>query len=201
MPLRPLVIALALACSLGVLGPARAQGPAADTWSNVPQASDDRFTNPKSKFYAGPNGWYNSGEVRAGTDNAGAGGYAFKGGLRYLSTPEAFVLVDEKKQTRLLSLDFGAEKPAAGDYQLATKADAAQKKVAVSLTDMSDGKILEWSGPAAGGGRAGVVTVSVVHGYLYFRARGLRLAPAGTGHTGDLKQPLSVGVEGAVAPE
>ncbi|MEO6686535.1 MAG: hypothetical protein ABIN24_11245, partial [Dyadobacter sp.] len=42
-----------------------AQQATSDSWSNVTQAPDDRYTNPKKPLYAGPNGWYNFGEVRA----------------------------------------------------------------------------------------------------------------------------------------
>lgn len=59
-----------LACVVSHAQPAPPAGN--DTWGNVPTASDDRFTNPKSKLYAGPNGWHNFGEVRA--EVAGAAG-------------------------------------------------------------------------------------------------------------------------------
>ena len=67
-----------LACAVGHAQPAPA-APAAgnDTWGNVPSASDDRFTNPKSKLYAGPNGWHNFGEVRA--EVAGGAGKRYLG--------------------------------------------------------------------------------------------------------------------------
>ena len=35
-----------------------------DVWGVSPPASDDRFSNPQSKLYAGPNGYWNTGEVR-----------------------------------------------------------------------------------------------------------------------------------------
>ena len=50
------------------LSQVHAQAPAgADVWGKSPSASDDRFSNPKSKLYAGPDGYWNAGEVRAGT--------------------------------------------------------------------------------------------------------------------------------------
>ena len=71
----PLLAAGLLACTL------LAQAQPADTWSNAPTASDDRYTNPKSKLYAGPNGWHNFGEVRAEVANAAKTAYSFKTGL------------------------------------------------------------------------------------------------------------------------
>ena len=194
-----LVFAFGLLGSLAMHAQVLAQTADPDVWSNVPQASDDRFTNPKSKLYAGPNGWYNSGQVRAGLEKATTAAEVFKGGLNHMSTPEAFVLVDEKKQTRVLTMGFGTNQPAPGDYQVAAKADPAQKKVAVNLAEVSDGKVLEWAGSAPGS--SGVVTVSLVHGYRYFKARGLRLGPTGPSNSGALKQPMILGVEGAVAPD
>ncbi|EJE48831.1 hypothetical protein PMI14_06768 [Acidovorax sp. CF316] len=182
-----------LACALSHAQPAPAAG---DTWSNVPPASDDRFTNPKSKLYAGPNGWHNFGEVRAEVANAAKSRYAFKTGLNYLSTPKAFVFATNS-QTQLVEVDFGTDRPAPGAYEVAAKPDPAQKKVRVSLVDASGGKLLGWQS----GDKAGTVAVSKVNGYLYFTARNLRLAPVGMSNTGDLKQPMSLGFEGAVAPE
>ena len=73
----PLLAAGLLACTL------LAQAQPADTWSNAPTASDDRYTNPKSKLYAGPNGWHNFGEVRAEVANAAKTAYSFKTGLNH----------------------------------------------------------------------------------------------------------------------
>lgn len=185
----PLLAAGLLACTL------LAQAQPADTWSNAPTASDDRYTNPKSKLYAGPNGWHNFGEVRAEVANAAKTAYSFKTGLNYLSTPQAFVFASNP-QTRTLMLDFGTDKPAPGTYEAASQPNAAQKKVAVSFADVSSGKLLEWTSAD----KAGSVVVSEVNGYRYFKARGLRLAPRGMHNTGDLKQSVTLGLEGAVAP-
>lgn len=191
---RSLVLAASLlACALSYAQPAPA---AADTWSNVPPASDDRFTNPKSKLYAGPNGWHNFGEVRAEVANAAKTRYAFKTGLTYLTTPKAFVFASNS-QTQLVEVDFGTDRPGPGTYEAAAKPDPAQKKVRVSLGDASGGKLLGWQSAD----KAGTVTLSKVNGYLYFSARNLRLGPVGMGNTGDLKQPMSLGFEGAVVPE
>ena len=37
----------------------------AHVWGKSPSASDDRFSNPKSKLYAGPDGYWNTGKLRA----------------------------------------------------------------------------------------------------------------------------------------
>ena len=40
------------------LSQVQSQAPAgADAWGKSPPASDDRFSNPKSKLYAGPDGY------------------------------------------------------------------------------------------------------------------------------------------------
>ena len=180
-----------MACALTtLLQPAAAAD--TDAWSNVPQASDDRFTNPKSKLYAGPNGWHNFGEVRA--DGAGKH-YAFKAGLQYLDTPAAFVLVGDG-QLQVVTVDFGTPHPAPGVYAVGSKADVAQKTAVVSLADVSNKQLLEWKSAA----KAGTVTVSQQNGYLYLKARDLHLAPTGHHNTGVLKQVLVLGFEGAVAP-
>lgn len=167
-----------------------------DTWSNVSPAPDDRYTNPKSKLYSGPNGWYNFGEVRAEVANAAKTTFSFKTGLQYLITPQAYVFASNG-QLRTLMLDFGTDKPAPGAYEAAAKANAAQKKVVVSFADVSNNKLLAWKSAD----KAGIVVVSEVNGHRYFKARGLRLAPEGMHNTGDLKQPMTLGLEGAVVPD
>ncbi len=182
-----------LACALAQAQPAPAAG---DTWSNVPPASDDRFTNPKSKLYAGPNGWHNFGEVRAEVANAAKSRYAFKTGLNYLAMSKSYVFATNS-QIQMVEVDFGIERPAPGTYEVAAKPDPAQKKASVSLADASGGKLLGWESAD----KAGTVTVAKINGYLYFTARNLRLAPVGMSNKGDLKQPMTLGFEGAVAPE
>lgn len=182
---RTLLFCVALAAS----ALASAQ-PAADTWSNVPAASDDRFTNPKSKLYAGPNGWFNYGELRA---SAGAKQYTVKAGLQYISTPEAFVLASSDK-LQLATLDFGSAAPAPGVYQVAAQPNLAARKVKGNFADVSNKKIVEWS---SGGAAKGSVTVSQVNGFLYFKARDVQLTPSGPHNAGDLKGPLVFGIEGA----
>lgn len=191
----PLILCAGLlAC---ILAQAQAQPAAAgdDTWSNVPSATDDRFTNPKSKLYAGPNGWHNFGEVRSEVAGKSGKRYGFKTGLTYLETPQAFTFATNS-QLQLATVDFGTAKPAPGVYEVGAKANAAQKKAAVSFMDSSGGTLLGWESAD----KAGSVTVSQANGYLYIKARGLRLAPVGLGNKGDLKQPMVLGLEGAVAP-
>ena len=186
-----------LACALGHSQPAPAAPDAGnDTWGNVSTAPDDRYTNPKSKLYAGPNGWHNFGEVRAEVAGASAKRYAFKTGLNYNETPKSFVFASSS-QLQLVEVNFGTGQPAPGVYEVAAKPNAAQKKASVSLLDSSGGKLLAWES----GDKAGSVAVSKVNGYLYFKARGLRLAPTGMSNKGDLKQPMVLGLEGAVAPQ
>ena len=98
-----------------------------DVWSNVPSASDDRFTNPKSKLYAGPNGWHNFGEVRAEVANAAKTRYTFKSGLEYMTTPASFVFATSS-QLQVAEVDFGTQRPAPGVYTVGPKANASQKK-------------------------------------------------------------------------
>ena len=179
--------------AMGLLACVASHAQPADTWGNVPPAPDDRYTNPKGMLYAGPNGWYNFGEVRAEVANAAKTAYSFKTGLHYLATPQAYVFASDG-QLRTLMLDFGTDKPAPGTYDAASKANAAQKKVAVSFADVSGNKLLEWKSAD----KSGTVVVSEVNGHRYFKARGLRLAPQGLHNTGDLKQPMTLGLEGAV---
>lgn len=189
----PLILCAGLlACTLAHAQPAAAGD---DTWSNVPSASDDRFTNPKSKLYAGPNGWHNFGEVRSEVAGKSGKRYGFKTGLNYLETPQAFTFATNS-QLQLATVDFGTAKPAPGVYEVGAKANAAQKKAAVSFMDSSGGTLLGWESAD----KAGSVTVSQANGYLYIKARGLRLTPVGMGNKGDLKQPMVLGLEGAVAP-
>jgi hypothetical protein len=167
-----------------------AQKPAADTWSNVPKSQDDRYTNPKSAVYAGPNGWWNFGEVRAEGANSAALKYAFKGGL---TTNSAVFILTESGKLQLFTMDFGTDEPAPGIYQIAEKEDKAGKKVKVSFSDVANKKIKNWSGMDG----AGTITVSKSGDFLYFKCRNVILQPDGMSNEGDSKQPLKVGFEGA----
>ena len=167
-----------------------------DVWSNVPSASDDRFTNPKSKLYAGPNGWHNFGEVRAEVANAAKTRYTFKSGLEYMTTPASFVFATSS-QLQVAEVYFGTQRPAPGVYTVGPKANASQKKAAVSFMDSAHNKLLGWQSAE----QSGTVTVTQVNKYLYFSARNLRLVPQGMHNQGDFKQPMALGFEGAVVAD
>lgn len=187
-------LALLLLClAASALAQAQAPAPAGDTWSNMPQASDDRYSNPKSKLYAGPNGWHNFGEVRAVVANPAKTRYDVKAGF---NTTAGLLVLADASSLRTLSLDFGDPAPPPGTYEAAAKAGLAQKKVRVSMSDVSGGKIREWTSAD----KAGSVTVSKVNGYLYVKMRDVQLKPNGTHNTGDMKQPMTLGFEGALAP-
>lgn len=162
-----------------------------DTWSNVPKAQDDRFTNPKSAIYAGPNGWWNFGEVRAEGSSNAAVKYGFKGGL---TTNSAVFILVESGKLQVFHMDFGTENPAPGSYQVGKDASQARKTVIVSFGDVADKKIKNWSGETG----SGTITVTKSGDFLYFKGRSIILQPTGIHNDGIFKQPLKVGVEGAV---
>ncbi|MEO8500520.1 MAG: hypothetical protein ABI565_06360 [Vicinamibacteria bacterium] len=170
-----------------------AQAPKADdTWSNVPPASDDRYTNPKGALYAGPNGWFNFGEVRTTLGSVATPRYQFKGGFNL--TTHVFTAVAPSPGLQLMSLDFGTDTPAVGAYEAGPTADPAQKKVKVEFSDVSEKKIRNWGSAA----RAGVVIVSKVNGFLYVKYRGVVLQPNGISNAAETKAPITIGFEGAV---
>lgn len=170
-----------------------AQKPAADTWSNVPKAQDDRFTNPKSAIYAGPNGWWNFGEVRAEGSTTSTLRYSFKGGL---TTNSAIFNLNESGKLQILSLDFGTETPAPGNYTMANKANPTEKKVFVSFTDVANKAIKSWS--AEGG--SGALTVTKSGEFIYFKARNIMLQPSDVYNKDESKQTIKLGFEGAFKP-
>ncbi len=184
--------ALQLACAVLALAAACAQAQPSDTWSNVPQASDDRYTNPKSKVYAGPNGWWNFGQTRALL--GGKPLHDFKGGLN--SNSDVLMNVSQANKLHVTTLDFGSARPPPGQYTASAKADLAQKKVRVSFSDVNNNKILDW----ASADKAGVVTVALVNGFTYITLRQVRLEPSAVYNTGDNKQVMTIGFEGALAP-
>ncbi|MEZ0541945.1 hypothetical protein [Fibrella arboris] len=177
--------------------PAFTQQPATtknDTWGKAPDARDDRYSNPKSALYAGPDGWYNYGEVRATVDNAAKTAYAYKGGFQL--TMHTFTAVEPSKN-RLMTLDFGTDTPAVGTYQVSKKANPAQKKVELSFSDITKSEIRDWKGNDG----AGTITVSTVNRFLYVKYRNVTLQPDGIRQADDLKKPMTIGFEGAIAPE
>lgn len=180
-----------LVFGLAIFTLSHAQQSVSDTWSNVPKAQDDRYTNPKSAVYAGPNGWWNFGEVRAeGITNA-AVKYSFKGGINENSS--VFILVESGK-LQSLSIDFGTDEPTPGIYKISNEANLVKKEVFLSFSDVSDKKIKDWSGGE------GSVTISMVNGFRYFKCRNATLQPSAMYNKGDFKQTLKVGFEGAIKP-
>ncbi len=168
---------------------------AADTWSNVPPAGDDRYTNPKKPLYAGPNGWYDFGEVRVAGVSSADLTYSFKGGF-HLQTG-MFIAVEPGAGLKAFHMDFGTEAPPGGTYQADKTADVKARKVKVFFTDLSrKNEVIEWS---AGPG-AGTVTVSGVNGFIYFKCRNVTLQPSGLNNSGISGQAVRVGFEGAVKP-
>ena len=181
--------------SLMALSLAHAQAPTGDTWSAMPQASDDRFSNPKSKLYAGPNGWWGTGQVRAVVANpAKKPAYDYRGSFSY---NKMFSAVDSATKMKVMGLDFGTEKPAPGTYTASGKPDLGQKKVQVSFADVGENKIRNWTSAD----RGGTVTVSQVNGFLYIKFRDVLLQPNGIHNTAELKHPMTVGFEGAIPVE
>lgn len=166
-----------------------AQAPArADVWGKSPPASDDRFSNPKSKLYAGPDGYWNTGELRA---TAGAANYKFQGTFAVISGEVTAV-----KGLETLLFQFGAEgMPKPGVYKIGAKGDAARNMVKLSFADVANQQIKEWR--SADG--AGALTVTQVNGFMYFTTRDVKLAPQDTiSKTTDWKKPMTLGFEGAI---
>ncbi|MEZ0606903.1 hypothetical protein ACAW74_00230 [Fibrella sp. WM1] len=186
-----LIASLLLTSSLGMAQQAPKQ-PVTDSWSNVPPARDDRYTNPKSPLYSGPNGWYNFGEVRAQVNNDAKTPYAYKGGFQVI---QGLLTSFTSDRLYVLQLDFGVDNPPPGTYQLASKGNAAQKQVRVSFGDVSGQKIKEWTG------EKGTVDVSQVNKFLHVKCRNLLLQPTGPNNTDAFKAPMALGFEGAVVPE
>ena len=189
MKFSPLIGAL-FALTLTV-SQAHAQAPTgADVWGASPPASDDRFSNPKSKLYAGPNGYWNSGEVRA---TIGRSPYGFKGAFRLISKQTMAV-----KDLQTLLFDFGIDtQPAPGVYKITGKGNAAQKTVKLAFADVSNSRILEWSS----GDGAGTLTVTLVNGFLYVTTRNVALQPSGMSNKGEWAKPMTLGFEGAMKIE
>lgn len=167
-----------------------AQAAGADVWGKSPPASDDRFSNPKSKLYAGPDGYWNSGEVRA---NTGGTAYKFRGVFRLVGKQTIAV-----KDLQSLLFDFGIDtQPAPGVYKITSKGSAAQKTVKLSFADVGNSRILEWSS----GEGAGTLTVTSVNGFLYATTRNVALKPSGLSNKGEWAKPMTLGFEGAMKIE
>lgn len=184
-----IVCHLAAACSAFAQSPDTAKS---DVWGQSPQASDDRFSNPKSKLYAGPDGWFNTGEVRATVSNAAQTAYKYTASFQQISGDYTAV-----KDLFVLHMDFGsAALPKSGVYKIASKASPGKNTVHFSFSDVSDNQIKEWSAREG----AGKLTVSFVNGFTHFTCRGIVLQPTGLSNKGEMKNPLTLGFEGALAP-
>ena len=182
--------------TLFLTAPGQAQQPgavASDVWGKSPTASDDRFSNPKSKLYAGPDGWFNTGEVRATVKNAAQTPYQYTASFQL--TQGDYVAV---KDLLVLNMAFGGPaRPKPGTYQIGDKGNAEQKTVSFSFNDLSGGQIKEWRAEKG----SGTLTVSIVNGFTYFTCRNVALQPAGIHNKGEMAKPLTLGFEGALAPE
>lgn len=164
-----------------------------DVWGQAPTASDDRFSNPKSALYAGPDGWWNTGEVRAHLNNTAKTELGFKGSFTVINGNPVAV---QDKQTLLF--DFGSEvRPTPGTYLIGRTGDLAAKKVKMSFADVSKNQINEWSSRDG----AGMLTVMVVNGFTVFKCRAVVLHPSGLSNQGEFSNPLILGFEGALTPE
>ena len=165
-----------------------------DIWGASPTATDDRFSNPKSKLYAGPDGWWNAGEVRANVGTgADAKAFKFRGTFRVISGQTIAV-----KDSQTLLFDFDSEaKPKPGVYKIGSKGNPAQQTVKLAFADVGNSRILEWSS----GDGAGTLTVTSVHGFLYVTTRNVTLKPSGLSNQGEWATPLTLGGEGAMKIE
>jgi len=162
-------------------------------WGKFPTATDDRFSNPKKPLYAGPDGWFNFGEVRAVLNNSSHTAFAYKGGFN--SVTGGFAAV---KDLQILFFDFdGDQRPAPGTYKIGAKGSLADKTVKVSFSDVGNQKIKEWSSKDG----AGVLAVTLVNGFTYFSCRKVTLQPSGLSNEGDFKAAMTAGFEGALKGE
>jgi len=184
------------ACSVSVAFSIFAQVPqtgTSDVWGQSPPASDDRFSNPKSKLYAGPDGWFNAGEVRATVSNAAKTAYKYTASFQLVAGDYMAV-----QELLVLKMDFGsAALPKPGTYKVSSKGNAAEKTVRFSFSDLSDSQLKEWSAKDG----AGTLTISLVNGFTYFTCRNVVLQPTGLSNKGEMKNPMTLGFEGALPPQ
>ena len=180
-----------------MLSSALAQLPAStkgDVWGKSPPASDDRFSNPKSKLYAGPNGWFNTGEVRATLEKASESAYTYQASFR--SITGGIVAV---KELQTLFFDFGDLKGplAPGTYTIGTTGNASKKVVRLSFSDTGGQQLKEWSAESG----AGTLSVENVEGFTIFTCRNVLLQPTGLHNKGKFQKVLTLGFEGALVRE
>lgn len=192
MQFLPLAAAIALLAPIANLAQQPGKGKA-DVWGHAPEARDDRFSNPKSTLYAGPDGWFNSGEVRATVANAAKTAYKYPATFREISGDYEAV-----KDLQTLHMEFGsAARPKPGIYKIGSKGSVALKTVHFAFADVSNKQIKEWSAQDG----AGTLTVSLVNGFTYFTCRNVALQPSGLSNKGDMAKPMTLGFEGAMKPE
>jgi hypothetical protein len=181
----------ALCLVFAVQGVAQTATVKSDVWGKSPPASDDRFSNPKSKLYAGPDGYFDTGELRA---TSGATSYKFQGTFRMINGNPVAV-----KDLEKLFFNFGSkEQPKPGVYKIAARGNAAQMMVRLSFSAVANQQIKEWRSVDG----AGTLTVSLVNGFVYFTMRDVKLEPQDTiSQGGDWKKPMTLGFEGAMKVE
>ena len=166
-----------------------------DVWGHSPKASDDRFSNPKKPLYAGPDGWWNTGEVRATVNNAAKTAYQYPASFSLNSGVSQYHAV---KDRWVLHFDFGSnDRPKPGVYKVGSKGSLAQKTVHMAFADVNNQQIKEWSAKDG----AGTLTISLVNGFTYFTCRNLTFQPTGPNNKGELAKPMTIGFEGALSPE
>lgn len=189
--LKHLVVFLALGGSL------LAHAAQKDVWGRSPTASDDRFSNPSKPLYAGPDGWWNTGEIRAQLNDAAKTAYAFKSSFGLISNE--FMAVGGPGKLQVVQFDFaenGLPKP--GEYKVGSQGSLKNGTVKISFADTANGKIREW----LSADNAGVLSVKMVNGFLYFTARNLALQSnlkvLGSGNSP--KTTMTLGFEGAMSP-
>ena len=198
--LLPLFGSLALSAALIVMPstvwaqkatPAQA-APATDLWGQFPEARDDRYSNPASKLYAGPYGWFDVGEIRATVVNAQKTSYKIRTGL----TQDGKSVI-AAQAAGVLSFNFGSfELPAPGDYALADSGEPTKKTVYVEFVDLTNGQMKLWKSKSA----AGNVSVQRIHGFTFISARNLRLAASEFHERATGTNPIQLGFEGALKP-
>lgn len=157
-----------------------------DTWGKAPVASDDRFTNPKKPLYAGPNGYWNTGEIRVNN----MPNYSFRSGFQEISVGYALV---NSQNLLTLFLSFEEETPTVGIYTVAEKGDVKNKKIHISFSDISNKQIKDWRATS------GVVEITKLHGFLYFKARNIECKATGIHNKNSV--PITLGFEGAIKLE
>lgn len=185
MKIAPLFAALCLVASVQCFARSATR---TDVWGKSPPATDDRFSNPKGRLYAGSDGYWNTGELRA---TSGAANYKFQGSFRVISGA-----VTAAKDSETSHFDFGAEgMPKPGVYKIGSKGNAGQMMVQLAFADVANQQIKEWRSTDG----AGTLAVTLVNGFVYFTTRDVKLTQQDTiSKATDWKKPMTLGFEGAI---